>query len=689
METATEISPPALAAPSRAEFEAMIEECFEEQVPKEGTVVEGRVIAIENNQAIIDVGFKTEGRVDLREFARPGRAFDPTNIQVGDKVNVFLDRIENARGEAVLSREKANREVAWDNLEAANADDVPVEGVIFGRVKGGFSVDLGGAVAFLPGSQIDMRPMSDASALMDQPLKFQIVKMDRRRGNVVVSRRAVLEKTTSIERARVIEQLNRGDIVEGPVKNIVDFGAFVDLGGIDGLLHVTDMAWRRIHHPSEIISVGDVVRVQVVKVNRDAQRISLGMKQLEPDPWEGIVAKYPPNMRIMGRVANITEFGAFVELEPGVEGLIHVSEMSWTKKNVHPGKIISTSQEVEVMVLNTDPEKRRISLGLKQCRANPWEEFAENHKVGSVVEGPIRSITEFGIFIGLEDGIDGMAHHSDLSWEKEGEEAIKDQKKGEIAKAVVLAVDIENERVSLGVKQLQADPFAEAITGLRKGSVVSGVVSRVEESGIEVDVSGVKSFIRRQDLSSDRAGQRPNRFAVDERLEAQVTNVSLDSKTLHLSIKALEVTREKEAVRQYGSASAGAVLGEILAPALRRREEEEETGAEAADDGEDPAEAQVSESGGETVAAAAAGGEDPVEEAQASEDSGETAADSDEDLVEEAQASADGGEDPVEEAQASEDGGETAADRDEDSVEMQDPEGGEAAADLDTDGDQT
>ncbi len=573
METEAEKSNTSLAAPSLADFESMLNESFDNNVPREGTVVEGRVIGIENNQAIIDVGFKTEGRVDVKEFARPGREVE---IEIGDTVEVYLDRIENARGEAVLSREKANREAAWDRLENANADSEHVEGAIFGRVKGGFSVDLGGAVAFLPGSQVDVRPVHNISPLMNIPQPFQIVKMDRRRGNIVVSRRAVLEESSAAERTKVLERLNKGDIVEGVVKNIVEFGGFVDLGGIDGLLHVTDMAWRRVSHPSEVIAVGDTLRVQVIKINRETQRISLGLKQLEPDPWEGIAAKYPASLRTMGRVANITDFGAFVELEPGVEGLIHVSEMSWTKKNFHPGKIVSTSQEVEVMVLNTDAEKRRISLGLKQCMDNPWEVFAAQHPEGSVVEGPVRSVADFGLFVGLEGGIDGMVHHSDLSWEKSGQDAIRDFKKGETVSATVLEVDAEKERISLGIKQAGGDPFAQATTGLKKGSVVSGMISKIEVGGIEVMVDGVQCFVRKQDLSRERSEQRPDRFAVDQRVEARVTNIDRSNRKLSISIKAHEIAIEKDAVRQYGSSASGAVLGEILAPALRQRGQEEE-----------------------------------------------------------------------------------------------------------------
>lgn len=588
-----------ISAPSVAEFEAMLNDSLDGKMPQEGTVVQGQVIGIENNQAVIDVGFKTEGRVDLKEFARPGREID---VKIGETVDVYLDRIENSKGEAVLSREKANREAAWDRLEKANVKQEHVEGSIFGRVKGGFSVDLDGATAFLPGSQVDIRPVHNIASLMNTPQPFQIVKMDRRRGNIVVSRRAVLEESSAAERTKVLENLKRGEIIEGVVKNIVEFGAFVDLGGIDGLLHVTDMAWRRVHHPSEVVAVGDPVRVQVIKVNRDSQRISLGMKQLLPDPWDGVVEKYPAGMKFKGRVANITDFGAFVELEPGVEGLIHVTEMSWTKKNVPPGKIVSSSQEVEVMVLNTDGDSRRISLGLKQCLPNPWEVFAEEHAAGSVVEGPIRSITEFGLFVGMEGGIDGMVHLTELSWDSPGEEEVKKYKKGDVIKAVVLDADAEKERISLGIKQVGGDPFAAATSDLKKGSVVVGTVTSIEAKGIEVEVDSLTCFIRSSDLSRERSEQKPDRFALDQKVEARVTNIDRSARRLSLSIKAHELAIEEEAKRQYGSAASGARLGEILAPALQRRSQEEDESAEAAE----PA-AEVSEetASGESESASA------------------------------------------------------------------------------------
>jgi len=558
------------ATATMEEFEALLNESLTHDTPEEGTVVKGKVIAVENGQAIIDVGFKVEGRVDLKEFAAPGKA---SEISVGDEVEVFLDRVENAKGEAAISRDKARREEAWDRLEKANDAAERVEGAIFGRVKGGFTVDLGGAVAFLPGSQIDVRPVRDVGPLMGVPQPFQILKMDRRRGNIVVSRRAVLEESRAEQRAEIVAKLKEGDIVDGVVKNVTDYGAFVDLGGVDGLLHVTDMAWRRVNHPSEILSIGETIKVQVIRVNKDTQRISLGMKQLMSDPWESVSVKYPVGMRITGRVTNITDYGAFVELEPGVEGLVHVSEMSWTKKNAHPGKIVSTSQEVEVMVLDVDPAKRRVSLGLKQCLANPWESFAETHPQGTEIEGEVKNITEFGLFVGLEGDIDGMVHLSDLSWDRSGEDAIQEYHKGDMVKAVVLDVDTEKERISLGIKQLEGDPFASATKGVKRGQVVTVTVTAVEDGGIEVEYDGMKSFIRRSDLSRDRSEQRPERYSVGDRVDAKITNIDKASRKVGFSIKAREIAEEKEAVEQYGSSDSGASLGDILGAALKQQQD--------------------------------------------------------------------------------------------------------------------
>ena len=548
------------------EFEALLNESFDIDTPDEGSVVKGKVIAIESGQAIIDVGYKMEGRIDLKEFANPGQA---PEIEVGDTVEVFLDRVENQRGEAVISREKARREEAWDRLEKAHASEERVDGAIFGRVKGGFTVDLGGAVAFLPGSQVDVRPVRDAGPLMGMAQPFIVLKMDRRRGNIVVSRRAILEESRAEQRAEIVGKLAEGDAVDGVVKNITDYGAFVDLGGVDGLLHVTDMAWSRVNHPSEVLTIGETIQVQVIKINKDTHRISLGMKQLQDDPWGDVAGRFPLESLHTGRVTNITDYGAFVELAPGVEGLVHVSEMSWTKKNVHPGKIVSTSQEVEVMVLEIESDKRRVSLGLKQTQGNPWEGFAKNFPEGAEVEGEVKNITEFGLFIGLEGEIDGMVHLSDLAWDQSGEEALANYKKGDTVKAVVIDVDAEKERISLSVKNLGQDPFAEAVSGVKRGAVVTVEVTSIEEGGIEVEYDGMKAFIRRSDLSRDRAEQRPERFSVGNKLDARVTSIDAKTRKLGLSIEAREIAEEKEAVEQYGSSDSGASLGDILGAALK------------------------------------------------------------------------------------------------------------------------
>ena len=555
--------------PSREDFAALLEQSFMDSNMQEGSVIKGTVVGVENDLAIIDVGLKTEGRVPLKEFGAPGK---PAELGVGDTVEVYLERIENAMGEAVLSREKAKREESWIRLEVAFEKQERVEGQIFGRVKGGFTVDLDGAVAFLPGSQVDIRPVRDVTPLMNIPQPFQILKMDKRRGNIVVSRRAVLEETRAEQRQELVENLKEGQVLEGVVKNITDYGAFVDLGGVDGLLHVTDIAWRRVNHPTEVLSIGQTVKVQVIKVNHETQRISLGMKQLEADPWEGVEAKYPLNASFKGRVTNITDYGAFVELEPGVEGLVHVSEMSWTKKNVHPGKIVSTSQEVEVMVLEVDPVKRRISLGLKHCMDNPWTTFAERFPPGTIVEGEIKNITEFGLFIGLDADVDGMVHMSDLDWNRSGEEAMADYTKGQVVKAQVLDVDTDKERISLGIKQLGGDPMESLGDTVRKGAVVTCTVTGVSDNGLEVTVGedNMPAFIRRAELARDRGDQRPERFAVGDKLDARVTQFDRASRKIQLSVKALEIAEEKEAVAQYGSSDSGASLGDILGAALNK-----------------------------------------------------------------------------------------------------------------------
>jgi small subunit ribosomal protein S1 len=577
------------AAPSREDFASMIEESFGAGQLQEGSVVKGTVVGIEKDVAVIDVGLKTEGRVALREFAGPGRN---TEIKIGDTVEVYLERVENALGEAVLSRDKARREESWGKLEKAFQNNEKVHGVIFNQVKGGFTVDLDGAVAFLPRSQVDIRPIRDVSPLMNNQQPFQILKMDRRRGNIVVSRRTVLEETRAEQRQELVQNLEEGQVIDGAVKNITDYGAFVDLGGIDGLLHVTDIAWRRVNHPSEVLNIGQQVKVKIIKINHETHRISLGMKQLLDDPWQGIEAKYPVGTRLKGRVTNITDYGAFVELEPGIEGLIHVSEMSWTKKNVHPGKIVSTSQEVEVQVLEVDPVKRRISLGLKQTMRNPWEVFVEKYPVGSTVEGEVKNKTEFGLFLGLDGDVDGMVHLSDLDWKRPGEQVIEEYKKGDKVQAQVLDVDVEKERISLGIKQLSAGVPAEAEPAaggeLKKGVVVTCEVTEVKEGGLDVKIVGtdLTSFIKRSELARDRSEQRPDRFAVGEKVDARVIQVDRRTHKVTVSIKALEVAEEKEAIAQYGSSDSGATLGDILGTALKRKGEEGDKEDEKSDDEE-------------------------------------------------------------------------------------------------------
>ena len=572
--------------PTRDDFAAMLDETFGGGNSQEGSVVKGRIVAIENDFVIIDVGLKMEGRVALKEFSQPGR---DVNLKTGDEVEVYLERMENALGEAVLSRDKARREEAWVRLEDMFNKNERVDGVIFGRVKGGFTVDLGGAVAFLPGSQVDVRPIRDVGPLMNLAQPFQILKMDKRRGNIVVSRRAIMEETRAEQRSEIDQNLDEGQVVDGIVKNITDYGAFVDLGGIDGLLHVTDISWKRVNHPSDVLTVGQSLKVQIIKINPDTQRISLGMKQLEKDPWEGVAVKYAVTSRVTGRVTNITDYGAFVELEEGIEGLVHVSEMSWTKKNVHPGKILSTSEQITVQVLEVDPVKRRISLGLKQTVNNPWATFSEKYPPGTTVEGEVKNITEFGLFIGLDGDVDGMVHLSDLDWKRSGEEVIKEYKKGDVVKAQVLDVDQEKECISLGIKQLSGDQpeggAASASSGggasagsVKKGDTVTCEIMKVEENGIEVRIVGsdMGAYIRRADLARDRSEQRTERFAVGEKVDAKVTMVDAKSRKVSASIKALEIADEKEAVAQFGSSDSGASLGDILGAALCKKEKSDD-----------------------------------------------------------------------------------------------------------------
>jgi small subunit ribosomal protein S1 len=565
--------------PSREDFAALLEESFLTNDLAEGSVVKGRIIAIEKDMVVIDAGLKVEGRVALKEF---GAQAKDGSLKPGVMVDIYVERIENALGEAVLSREKARREESWIKLEEKFARAERVEGTIFNVVKGGFTVDLDGATAFLPRSQVDIRPIRDVAPLMHIAQPFEILKMDKRRGNIVVSRRSVLEESRAEQRSEIVQNLEENQIVDGTVKNITDYGAFVDLGGIDGLLHVTDMAWRRVNHPSELLTIGQQIKVQIIRINQETHRISLGMKQLESDPWAAIGSKYPLGSKISGKVTNITDYGAFVEIEPGIEGLIHVSEMSWTKKNVHPGKILSTSQEVDVIVLEVDPVKRRISLGLKQTLDNPWNSFAAQFPNGTIVEGEVKNKTEFGLFIGLDGDVDGMVHLSDLDWNRPGEQAIEDYNKGDMVKAIVLDVDVEKERISLGIKQMSKEGASSAPASAgsasasgepRKNAIVTCEVTGINEGGIDVKLvdQDLVSFIRRGDLSRDRDEQRPERFQVGQKVDARVIAYDKKSRKLQVSIKALEIAEEKEAVAQYGSTDSGASLGDILGAALKAK----------------------------------------------------------------------------------------------------------------------
>lgn len=552
-------------------FEALLEESMGQAQTLEGRVIKGKVIAIENDVAIIDVGLKSEGRVPLKEFSAAGAE---ASLTVGETIEVYLERLEDKNGETVLSYEKARREAAWKQLEKLHEKNEHVDGVIFGRVKGGFTVDIMGAIAFLPGSQVDIRPVRDVSPLIGISQPFQILKMDRSRGNIVVSRRAVLEENRAEARSELVSRLEEGQILEGIVKNITDYGAFIDLGGVDGLLHVTDIAWHRVNHPSEVLTVGQPIKVQIIRFNPENQRISLGMKQLENDPWAAAEVKYPVGKKLTGRVTNITDYGAFIELEPGVEGLVHVTEMSWTKKNVPPGKIVSTSQEVEVMILDIDASKRRISLGMKQCNPNPWAALQERYTIGSEVEGEVKNITDFGLLLGLSEDIDGTVHMSDLSWDQPGEEAILQYNKGMKVRAKILDIDTKKERVSLGIKQLTGDPFEESISGLKKGSVVTCEVTAVLETGIEVSLAGgLSGFIRKNELSRDRAEQRPSRFAPKEKVDAKIIQIDRANRKITLSIKARETEEERQAMSEYGSTDSGASLGDILGAALQQVKE--------------------------------------------------------------------------------------------------------------------
>ncbi len=561
-----------MTAKSSAEsFAELLDQSFQEMTSIEGSVVSGTVLSIEKDMILIDVGLKCEGRVPLREF---GNNDEEIKIKIGDTVEVYIERLEDVNGNAILSREKARREEAWVNLEIALEKQQRVNGIIFGKVKGGFTVDLEGATAFLPGSQVDIRPIKDLGVLMGTPQPFQILKMDRRRGNIVVSRRAVLEDSRAEARTELVANLQEGQILQGVIKNITDYGAFVDLGGVDGLLHVTDISWKRINHPSEALQIGESVQVKVIKFNDETQRISLGIKQLTEDPWIKVFERFPIGAKMSGTVTNITDYGSFVELEDGIEGLVHVSEMSWTKKNVHPGKIVSTSEKVEVMVLEIDVQKRRISLGIKQCVDNPWENYKNSNKIGDVIEGEIRNITEFGLFIALTEDIDGLVHLSDISWDGNGDELIKDFVKGAKVKAKILDIDVEKERISLGIKQLTEDVTATEIDNIRKGSTVTCTIAEINENGLEVSVGDkLKGFIKKNDLSRERADQKTDRYGLGDKIDAMVTNIDKKSRKISLSIKAKEIEEEKKAMAEYGSSDSGASLGDILGAALAKKDE--------------------------------------------------------------------------------------------------------------------
>ena len=553
-------------------FAELLDQSFQEMTSLEGSVVTGTVLSIEKDMILIDVGLKSEGRVPIREF---GNSEDELNIKVGDQVEVFIERLEDANGQAILSREKARREESWVNLEKALEKQQRVNGVIFGKVKGGFTVDLEGATAFLPGSQVDIRPIKDLGVLMGTPQPFQILKMDRRRGNIVVSRRAVLEDSRAEARTELVANLEEGQVLQGVIKNITDYGAFVDLGGVDGLLHVTDISWKRINHPSEALQIGESVQVKVIKFNEETQRISLGIKQLTEDPWLKVFERFPIGSKMTGIVTNITDYGSFVELEDGIEGLVHVTEMSWTKKNVHPGKIVSTSEKVEVMVLEIDVQKRRISLGIKQCIDNPWEKYKSENKIGANIEGEIRNITEFGLFVGLSEDIDGLVHLSDISWDGNGDEIIKDFSKGTSVKAKILDIDVEKERVSLGIKQLTEDVTSTELGNLSKGSIVTCTVSSISEKGLDVSVGdNINGFIKRNDLARERTDQKTERFGVGDKIDAMITNIDKKLRKITLSIKAKEIEEEKKVMEEYGSSDSGASLGDILGAALAKKDED-------------------------------------------------------------------------------------------------------------------
>ena len=555
-------------------FSDLFEKSFENINSIEGSVVSGKVISVEKDLIVVDIGLKSEGRISKKEF---GSDSESSKIQSGDQVEVYIERLEDINGNTILSREKARREEAWVALEKSHKAEEIVTGIILGRVKGGFTVDIDGATAFLPGSQVDIKPIKDFNAIMNIPQNFQILKMDRRRGNIVISRRAVLEENRAEARSEIVANIEEGQVLEGIVKNITDYGAFVDLGGVDGLLHVTDVSWKRINHPSEILTIGESVKVKVIKFNQETKRISLGIKQLNTDPWVNIHDRFPIGSKMQGVVTNITDYGSFVELEDGVEGLVHVSEMSWTKKNIHPSKILSSSEKVEVMVLEIEDEKRRISLGIKQCNENPWETFKNNNKVNDEIEGEIQNITDFGIFLGLDGGLDGLIHLSDISWEGNGDELIKDYKKGTKINAKILDINVEKERVSLGIKQLTEDKVANEIENIKLGDTVTCIITKITEKSIEVSLSdNIQGTIKKSDLSRDRAEQKTDRFGISDKVDATVIKIDKKQRKINLSIKAREIEEEKKAMEEFGSSDSGASLGDILGAALEKKNKEED-----------------------------------------------------------------------------------------------------------------
>ena len=550
-------------------FSDLFEKSFEQINNLEGSVVEGKVISVEKEAIIVDIGLKSEGRILKREF---GNEEKTESIRIGDLVEVYIERLEDSNGNTILSREKARREEAWVELEKLHKEEKIVTGVILGRVKGGFTVDIDGATAFLPGSQVDIKPIKDIHSIMNVPQKFQILKMDKKRGNIVISRRAVLEENRAEARSEIVSNIQEGQTLDGIVKNITDYGAFVDLGGVDGLLHVTDISWKRINHPSEALKLGDNVKVKVIKFNDETKRISLGIKQLNEDPWHNIHERFPIGSKMSGVVTNITDYGSFVELEDGIEGLVHVSEMSWTKKNVHPNHLLSSSEKVEVMVLEIEEDKRRISLGIKQCMENPWDSFNKEFKVNQEIEGEIKNITDFGIFVGLKGDIDGLVHLSDISWDGNGDELIKDFKQGTMLKTKILDINVENEKVSLGIKQLTEDKFTSELENIKLGDTVTCLINKITDNNIEVSIGdNIKGGIKKSDLSRDRKDQRTDRFGIGDKVDATVIKIDKKQRSVNVSIKAREIEEEKQAMAEFGSSDSGASLGDILGAALEKK----------------------------------------------------------------------------------------------------------------------